>query len=108
MFIIDEGDYTHFSRLVIFRTQLRVHAVFPGTARQGRCSQAGSFGESADGVTVRVGVSQGHNNGRARLNCRVATFKPGHWINSWNEFVKQPSCALKFCDPREVTVPRVT
>jgi hypothetical protein len=33
-----------------------VHAVFPGTARQGRCGQAGV--ECAHAVTVRVGVAE--------------------------------------------------
>ena len=48
--------------LVLFQGAC-VHAVFPGTARDllsksGKCGQAGPCGESAHGVTVRVGVAE--------------------------------------------------
>src|SRR3990172_6526104 len=50
--------HTTGGELVLFQGAC-VHAVFPGTARDllsksGKCGQAGPFGESAHGVTVRV------------------------------------------------------
>ena len=89
--------------LVLFQGAC-VHAVFPGTARDllsksGKCGQAGPFGESAHGVTVRV--PQGDDMCVAEKDFQW-TFFIRHKISRriWDNKIIQLKTNVVPCQPR--------